>query len=107
MALPTRRFFRGRCCNLWEGCRARGRSDASRGGILLSLDDRSVSRACAEALTRQAPSRLQNNLAADPLLSHEHIQSVTILPDHGVLDRRTGRINLETGHAGSNRGKPI
>ena len=41
-----------------------------------------------EELTRQASSRLQNNLAADPLLSHEHIQSVTILPDHGVLDRR-------------------
>src|SRR5262249_6497343 len=27
----------------------------------------------------------REQLAADPLLSHEHIQSVTILPDHGVL----------------------
>ena len=44
MAIPTPLFFfRGRrCCNLWEGRRARGRSDAY-AGMVLSLDDSSVS----------------------------------------------------------------
>jgi hypothetical protein len=54
-------------------------------------------------LQPEPSSRLRSNLSLLIALSHEHIQSVTILPDHGVLGRRTGRINLEAGDAAAFR----
>ena len=56
--------------------------------MVISLDDTSVSlrRAYGE-LTRQ-PEKIcsrPRSFGATYALSHEHIQSVTILPDHGVL----------------------
>jgi len=76
--------------------------------MLLSLDDSSVS---PDVLTEGAHASTGNNLFQLSsrsssrgfrinlliTLSHEHIQSVTMLPDNGVFGRHTGRINLECG----------